>query len=298
MAKQLKPDSITQPDLIEYLDGYSDFSFEIKTLRALVTLGFTCEHGGTYDDPATGKPREYDIRATRRMGKAFLRLAVECKNLRANFPLLVSCLPRRAEEAFHEVSYSYDPAKSRVIVSAGPTPLAMTPHSKSVRLEGSESLYSVGAPVGKSCDQVGRLQRGDAIESGDSDVYAKWSQALSSADELTYLACSDGADRTGSCAVSIVLPLLVVPDGRLWETHYDANGNRSSDPRLVDRCSYFVNRKYYHRSPAGGDKLVISHLEFVTSNGLLKFLDDLCGDEAKIAALFPIEQIEKRVRGT
>lgn len=295
MAK-LKSDPITQPDLIEYLDAHSDFSFEIKTLKALIGLGFTCEHAGTYDDPATQKPREYDIRATRQMGKRFLRLAVECKNLRPNHPLLVSCLPRRPEEAFHELSYSVNPETRPFVVPRGLNAFALIPSSENVRLKGADSLYPIGDPVGKSCDQVGRSNHDDEIVSGDSGVYAKWSQALSSADDLTALACSDGASRTGDFALSFVLPLLVVPDDRLWQTIYDANGNRISDPKSVDRCSYFVNRTYFHRSPAGGDELVISHLEFVTSNGLLKCVDDLCGDDAKIDALFPLKQITERVR--
>ena len=45
MAK-LKSDPIRQSDLIEYLNGHSDFSFEIKTLNALVELGFSCLRRG------------------------------------------------------------------------------------------------------------------------------------------------------------------------------------------------------------------------------------------------------------
>jgi hypothetical protein len=106
---KLKPDPITVSDLIEYLENHSDFSFEIETLRALIKLGFTCEHGGTYKDPATQIPREYDIRATHQVKERLLHLAVECKNLRPDFPLLISCLPRRPEEAFHELSISVKP---------------------------------------------------------------------------------------------------------------------------------------------------------------------------------------------
>jgi hypothetical protein len=80
MAK-LKTDPIKADDLIAYLDDYSDFSFEIQVLNALIASEFTCEHGGTYDDPVTNKPREFDIRATRNFEKHLLRLAVECKNL-------------------------------------------------------------------------------------------------------------------------------------------------------------------------------------------------------------------------
>jgi len=290
MAK-LQSDPITQPDLVEYLEQHSDFSFEIKTLNALIDLGFTCEHSGTYGDPVTRKPREYDIRATRIMGRRYLRIAVECKNLRPNYPLLVSCLPRRAEEAFHELSISVDPEVCPLKVYDDLDIPAMTPRSKSVRLTGADSLYHVGDPVGKSCDQVGRLSADGGITSRDSEVHEKWSQALSSADDLTYLACSDGGDRTRSIALSLVLPVLVVPKGRLWQTIYDADGNRTSDPQSVDRCSYFVGRKYFHRSISGGDKLVISHLEFVTPDGLRRFVDELCGNEARIDALFPARRI-------
>lgn len=295
MAK-LKSDPITQSDLIAFLDGHSDFSFEIETLNALVALGFSCDHAGTYDDPATQKPREYDIRATRQMGKLFLRLAVECKNLRPHYPLLVSCLPRRPEEAFHELSYSVNPKTNPFEGFSLPDIIGTSPRSTNVRRTGENSIYAVGDPVGKSCDQVGRSEHDDQIVSGDSGVYAKWSQALSSAADLTCRAASDGEYRTGDIALSMVFALVVVPCGRLWQTLYDANGNRTSDPKPVDRCSYFVDRIYSHRSVRGGDELAISHLEFVTSNGLLKFVDDLCGDDAKVEASFPMTQIEELAR--
>jgi hypothetical protein len=38
MAK-LKTDPIAQPDLIDFLDNQSDFSFEIQVLRALIGKG-------------------------------------------------------------------------------------------------------------------------------------------------------------------------------------------------------------------------------------------------------------------
>lgn len=65
MAKQLKQTPISGADLIEFLNNQSDFSFEIQTLRSLNDRGFLCQHGGTFDDPTTKKPREFDIRATK-----------------------------------------------------------------------------------------------------------------------------------------------------------------------------------------------------------------------------------------
>ncbi|MCH7592588.1 MAG: hypothetical protein IH989_07415 [Planctomycetes bacterium] len=79
-------------------------------------------------------------------------------------------------------------------------------------------------------------------------------------------------------------------------TVFDADGRRVKDPEPTDRCSYFVNRTYYHRSAAGGDELVISHVEFVTSTGLVKYLGDLCGDDAKVDALFPMKHVAELAR--
>jgi hypothetical protein len=278
MAK-LKPDPIARCDLIEYLDDHSDFSFEIKTLNELIKLGFKCEHGGTYEDPATQKPREYDIRATRHIKGAthrtkdrLLRLAIECKNLRSNFPLLISCLPRRSEEAFHNLSISYP--QTETTQSLVPKIAAMISHARLYRLKNTGSLYPVGESVGKSCDQVGRGMNNE-ISFGDSGIYDKWSQALSSAHDLISLIFYDG-QRIDKQVVSLVFPLVVVPNDRLWCVKYDVSGNRISD-----RCSFFVNRKYFYSLPSGKKTFVVSHLEFVTLNGLLELANYLCSENAK-----------------
>ena len=290
MAK-LKTTAIGPTDLIEYLNDYSDFSFEIEVLKLLVDAGFECEHGGSYKDPVTKKTREFDVRATKSFDKRFLRLAVECKNLRANFPLLVSCVPRTSDEAFHEICLSVDPDKHHLETPPDVYCRAMLPRSKNVRLIDEHTIYKKLEPVGKSCAQIGRNSNGEIV-ANDSDVYEKWSQALSSADDLTYLACTDGEDRTGDLAISLVFPLLVVPNGRLWVTEYDAKGHRKHNPHMVDRCSYFVNLSYYHHGAMTGDELIISHLEFVTLDGLMQFVDDLTGDEEKLGKSFPVQHFE------
>jgi hypothetical protein len=276
MAK-LKPGDINKADLIAYLQDNSDFSFEVQTLNALVGLGFTCEHGGTYKDPATKIPREYDIRATRQMEQRFLHLAVECKNLRSNFPLLISCLPRRQEEAFHNISIS----DNRELMP-GDTPylLSKISYSKSLRRENINSLYPAGQPVGKSCDQVGRLQNGSDITSSDSDIYPKWAQALSSAHDLIYSTLDKGT-QIAKQAKSLVIPLVVVPNNRLWRVQFDVNGQRISDPEPVEQCSYFVNHEYTYQLTSHTQKFVISHLHFTTSDGLSQFANYLCSDDAK-----------------
>jgi hypothetical protein len=54
---------ITEKDLDEYLNSESDFAFEMSVLSLLRQMHFTCSHSGTYEDPVTGKIRQYDLRA-------------------------------------------------------------------------------------------------------------------------------------------------------------------------------------------------------------------------------------------
>ncbi len=289
MAK-LRRNPVGQQELIEFLDNHSDFSFEINVLKALVGLGFACEHGGSYKDPVTNKPRAFDIRATKDLGKRILRFAVECKNLRENYPLLVSCVPRSDEEAFHEIVFSVHP---ETMPLRRPDPLhssAMEPRSKTVRITRARGFYPNGDYVGKSCDQIGKTEQGD-IKASDSDVYAKWSQALSSADDLIYEACADGAERTGDACLSLVFPVLVVPDDRLWVVEFDAGGHRTCQPRRTDRCSYFINLLYRHGGAFTNDEMTISHLEFVTVTGLFQFVDQLCGNDERVSQSFPMDHV-------
>ncbi|MFM2429761.1 MAG: hypothetical protein RLZZ511_974 [Cyanobacteriota bacterium] len=257
---KLHSDPIGEQDLIEFLDSTSDFSFELETLQALNRYDFQCEHGGTYIDHATSKSREFDIRAHRRYDQnSCLWLAVECKNLRENFPLLISCIPRKKNEAFHEVLYS---ETFGTYGKVSPIPGAIR----------NESLYPRSQYVGKSCDQVGRTADKRDISSGDSEVYEKWSQALSSAEDLTIEACK-AVDLTHDEALAMVIPILVVPNGRLWQVDFSEYGERISDPRQVDRCSYFIGKTYTNDITPRKNELTISHLEFVTLNGLAAFMN-------------------------
>ncbi len=265
MAKKLKTDPIEQADLIEFLDEQSDFGFEIQVLKKLRRLGFECEHGGTYIDPATEKPRQFDIRATHRSDHYTTRLAVECKNLRKNFPLLISCMPRSADESFHEVILAEDKNNQTHRSNIGyPQPAA-----KTLRCGVENSIYKQGEFVGKSADQVGRSPDGEII-SGDSEVYGKWSQAVASAQDLIgepYLENELGEDGI------FVLPILVIPDGTLWVTHFDAKGERLGRPETCSRCPFYIGKSYEAGDNLTGGLYRVSHLEFVTISGLQELSD-------------------------
>ena len=75
-----------------------------------------------------------------------------------------------------------------------------------------------------------------------------------------------GEEHNGSF-LSLVIPIVVIPDGTLWIGDYQENGARLGLPRQVDRCSYFVGQ-YYSAGLLSGESLTPSHIEFVTLRGL------------------------------
>lgn len=285
---RLKPDPIGRDDLLEYLGGYSDFSFELSVLKQLRLAGLECEHGGLYDDPVTSKPREFDIRATRTNGIRRVRMAVECKNIREHFPVLISCVPRHASECFHEVAMVSEPRTDVMMRGAG----VFTSRAKVLRLESEYSLYRHGAPVGKSTAQVGRLLDG-SISSNDSEIHEKWGQCLSSSQELADRVYWDGTGESGNplylCAV---LPFVVVPDGRLWTVEYDGDGNRTSDPMATDRVSCYVGKAYSIGTKVASSIFTVSHVEVATVAGLTDFVRSHLSDEGELQTLFPKEGLK------
>src|SRR5687768_13545411 len=123
MAK-LSPAPMTDSEMLAYVNGNSDISFEMQVLEMMNGLPYKCEHGGTYRDPLTGKAREYDIRATAKYSFSRFYLAIECKNLRANSPLL-------AEQLWAGRETSADPNEvlSLANVAQRPRPLPNAPRA-------------------------------------------------------------------------------------------------------------------------------------------------------------------------
>lgn len=99
MAKEITADHIS-----EYLDKRDDFDLELFAYRALQEHGWLAQLGGSYTDAVSGKARQLDVRG--RQGfrhNRDLLAAVECKSLTPEFPLVVSRVPRPADEAYHDV---------------------------------------------------------------------------------------------------------------------------------------------------------------------------------------------------
>ncbi len=291
MAK-LRSDQIMKSDLLEYLDSYSDFSFELAVLKMLRERNIECEHGGHYEDPVTNKSREFDIRATKTInnsqaGNLRVRMAIECKNIRENFPILISCIPRHEQESHHQIALVSEPKQDSFIAIAG-----FQSRAKILNIRDSHSLYKNNEPVGKSTVQVGRAID-NTISSNDSELYEKWGQCLSSATDLVNHVYWDG-HKNKETYLSAVFPFVVVPNGRLWMVTYDEDGNRVCDPTPIDRVSCYINKSYRMGANTAGATMQLSHVEIVTFDGMTAFVDQHLDSE--MTEIFPKEGIAEYMR--
>lgn len=275
MAK-LKRDPITLDDMRQYVQSDDDFRFEMETLQMLDKASETAlpgtktiEHGGTYIDLVTGKSREFDIRLAYVSGSGkdvqlVMACAIECKNLRSNFPLLVSRMPRRKEESYYEVVKSTANSESSV---------------EEIRADFDERHpYLEQTPVGKGVVQVGKPVSADLPDfyALSSDAHDKWSQAIHSSLDLLIAGCSHQLGKNPVVCLTWVLPILVVPDGMLWVQDYGRDGTRSDDPKPADVASVYVGRELVGRDRrANSHSYRISHYEIVTLSHLLQHLEGL-----------------------
>jgi hypothetical protein len=74
-----------------------------------------------------------------------------------------------------------------------------------------------------------------------------------------------------------VIPIVVVPDDRLWAVHYDVEGGMVAPPHSVDRVPIFVAEKHQWECGTSWEPFCISHFELVTLRGLIHLLDNLPG---------------------
>jgi len=259
MAK-LSDSPITAEDLLEFAEADSDFGFEMKVLRQLRADGFACSHSGTYQDPVTSKIRQFDIRASRERPGSVLTLAVECKNLRSNNPLLLSAVPRTQPEAFHDLVLL---RPERI----GPTVGAII---------GNTSAYKPGEMVAKKTDQVCRLAATNELNSNDEATFEKLNQAVSSCQDLV----RGSANRPLASIKKAIVPVLVVPTGLLWQVDYNVDGAMSVSPRQISRAALFRDHTWLVPGAYGETHPYrLSHIEVVTLGAVAEAIESWLGPE-------------------
>jgi len=262
--------SITTADIKRVIESEDDFGHEMRVGGVLDHLACEAmkdvfngtdleppEHGGTYTDAITSKPRQFDYRCriVRRPptqpGTCAL-LAIECKNLHESSPLVVCGCLRTAGEAYYHFIESHLDDSGRSMCATK-------------RVEGGQ-FYEAGKFVGKSLVRV-RERNGKLETDSNSDIYDRWAQALASSVELAEGARSFANEMYQHWA-SLVLPVVVVPDGSLWSVAYNAKGTIDVNPTMVGECEFFVGRKL----ELGPLPFSLTHIHFVTVSGLESLL--------------------------
>ena len=105
------------------------------------------------------------------------------------------------------------------------------------------------------------------------DFYDKWNQAVHNGRDI----CIDLINNSNYRPRRIVIPILVVPNGHLWQARYDANGAVVGAVHEVDRMEMLLNCEWKFRPPEVGREYIYfaSHLEIVTPRGLRGRLEQL-----------------------
>ena len=277
-----KPTVIGEKELDRYLKENSDFSFEMRITNLLFEQGYEVEHSGTYEDPVTNKTREFDIRAIKDIVLAnkitvHVSLAVECKNLSHFLPLVLHSVQRKKNEAFNCIVYQ--PSDKKFRENEKNTQefirynLPNAPSEDRCRVieitSNNKHHYKTDEWVAKSMDLVG-ISDQNKIKSGDSQVFEKMSQAINSSFGLIEdIAYNTADDREHFYAV---LPILVVPDGRLWNILYTKSGEIYQNPRPAEHVPYFLNKPWSAGGKYNQIIYTISHLETCTQSGLINLL--------------------------
>jgi hypothetical protein len=81
--------------------------------------------------------------------------------------------------------------------------------------------------------------------------------------------------------VSIVKPILVVPDGTLWQVVYDVDGNVVAGPEQVAYIPYYYGKSWSYSDRNGKKNYTISHLDIVTLSQLEAHVHAVMGFEAE-----------------
>jgi hypothetical protein len=150
-----------------------------------------------------------------------------------------------------------------------------------VRQRAPASIYPISAPIGKSCCQVGRDSNG-GIRDSDAEAYDKWWQAIQSSHDLVASAEDDWKLSRQGVSNTLVLPVISIPDDRLWIVKYSQDGAMNGSPTKADRASLYVNKFIPSSNRLSGIGMWVSHIEVLTQTGLKELVNSLTDRSNKI----------------
>ena len=297
--------AISASDIRAVVEKEDDFGHELRVgciLRAYRDGKLL--HGGTYTDPITKKPRQYDFRWYYPANERAINLAVECKHIKSESPVVISGRKRKRPESFHDLVEARTSGK--FTTPSGPVYIDFPSYGVIRTVRNDNSIYGPEAFVGKSMVKIQATQTGKPPKitySGDSDteIHQRWSQALASCDDLVVSACKSANDKNPH-VFTLVLPVVVFPDNTLWKIEYDDKGQPTGDPTEADECEFYVDREIVVPNPFKSfpqRRFVISHIHFFTMRGFASFLlritndDDWCNSafDAQVLAAARAERL-------
>jgi len=279
---------ITPSDVRKVVTDEDDFGHEMRVGALLqITPAIEFEHGGTYKDEVTGKPRQFDFRCSLRKETALLSLAVECKNLSVEAPLVMSGTWRRKKEAFHDL------IESRTGRFEMGSTITVGLSSITRRSQSEDSFYPPKKFVGKSLLRI-KTSKNVPVAVPDADIYDRWAQALASAIDLARGACDLSKKFQRAHVFCAVLPIVVVANGALWTVTYDEKGDILGDPTTVSNCELYVGRSITLGQKPIAHRFSFTHVHFFTLDGFDSFLSRMTMNEKAWAKLFNTEASEYR----
>jgi len=271
-AQQVK-DVLSEDDFGHELrvgDILANVQEKMSPLTAARMFTPTCveqaQHGGTYRDPVTDKPRQFDYRcrifkrpSSGQQWSKYILMALECKNVDTDSPVVVCGRPRTTDESFHHI-------------------IEITEKPGIKKVSGTRSIYYPNEFVGKSIVRIKNNNgKPSSSREGESEIYDKWSQALASSHDIAngsiygqfYL-------KLPPYCWAFIMSLVVLPDGALWQAKYYPNGTLPSEPVQVNQCAFYVDHKLLVGMP-----LIQTHIHFVTLRGLSELLEGLLMSDAQ-----------------
>jgi hypothetical protein len=279
---------ITAADIRDVVLKEDDFGHEMRVGKVIRDIpGIQIEHGGTYIDSVTGKPRQFDFRCSIKKESAELNLAVECKNLNSSAPLVICGTKRQSNEASHDlIGWRPGSGYKQVAYTSRPIPVTF-------RANGVYAFYQPDKFVGKSSVRIKPNPNSKALNQfvadSDSDVYEKWAQALSSSVGLIETARERAMRHQVSEFCTTVLPAVVVPDDSIWKVEYDENGSICGQPENVNNCELFVGREILLNDQVFPHQFKFSHIHFFTIGGFGSFLSSMTSDNNVWNKLFTLK---------
>lgn len=251
--------SPTLAEIEDFAKNQASFGLEMQVLEALRHRDIPAAHGGRYRDPIEGKPRQFDVRADyveKSIRQVRFGFAVECKCFSEEFPMVVFEVERR-------------PVEDRVFAIVWDRRHGLA----DVREFGCTTLYGSGSGkwVGKSADNFRRRPPGTKSDPKiEQEVYAKWTQAISSAHAMA----KEFNAAPGAACANFYFPVLVVPDSRLFVARYRSNGECASVESAT--CStIYLDESAEFIGPNLGQRISfrMSHLHVYTLAGFKEMLN-------------------------